>query len=98
MASGREIHLEDLPPELKHYEKDHASDNGLGWENLLENEVKQQLILDKADIAKTIIAKVESLLIKSALEHTSGKKNEAALMLGYGRNTLTRKVKELEIK
>lgn len=98
MASGREIHLEDLPPELKHHEKDNASENGLGWEGLLENEVKQQLILDQTDIAKTIISKVESLLIKSALDHTSGKKNEAALLLGYGRNTLTRKVKELEIK
>lgn len=99
MASGREIHMEDLPPELNNLtDKENTFDNITNWQMLLENTIKQQLLLDKQDIAKKIIPEVESVLIKSALEHTSGKRNEAANLLGYGRNTLTRKIKELNIK
>jgi two-component system nitrogen regulation response regulator GlnG len=98
MASGREIHLEDLPPELTSSEKESSGDGSESWEILLENAIKQQLQLGQADVAKIIIPEVESILIKSALDYTSGRKNEAALLLGYGRNTLTRKIKELDIE
>ncbi|MDD4905578.1 MAG: helix-turn-helix domain-containing protein, partial [Methylobacter tundripaludum] len=40
---------------------------------------------------------VESILIKAALNFTHGKRHEAAILLGYGRNTLTRKIQELGI-
>jgi len=40
---------------------------------------------------------VEGILIKAALDFTRGRRHEAALLLGYGRNTLTRKIKELGI-
>ena len=98
MASGREIHLEDLPPELTNTEKESTAANSGSWESLLKEAIKQQLQLGQAEVAKTIIPEVESILIQSALKHTSGKKNEAALLLGYGRNTLTRKIKELNIE
>ena len=98
MASGREIHMEDLPPELKNNAYENAADSEGNWEILLENVIGQQLLLGHTDVAKTIIPEVESILIKSALRYTSGKKNEAALLLGYGRNTLTRKIKELNIE
>lgn len=97
MASGREIHLEDLPPELNASDKENSADANAAWEILLENAIKQHLLMGHEDVAKIIIPEVESILIKSALQHTSGKKNEAALLLGYGRNTLTRKIKQLEI-
>jgi len=98
MASGREIHMEDLPPELKNNTYEDSADNEGNWEILLENVIGQQLLMGQTDVAKTIIPEVESILIKSALKYTSGKKNEAALLLGYGRNTLTRKIKELSIE
>ena len=98
MASGREIHMEDLPPELKNSGFENTADNAGSWEILLENVIAQQLLMGHTDVAKTIIPEVESILIKSALRYTSGKKNEAALLLGYGRNTLTRKIKELNIE
>jgi two-component system nitrogen regulation response regulator GlnG len=41
--------------------------------------------------------KVESVLIAAALDYTQGKRHESALLLDYGRNTLTRKIKELEL-
>ncbi len=97
MASGQEIHLEDLPPELSNTKKENSSENTGNWNALLEENIHQQLQAGQPEVAKVVIHEVESILIKSALKFTSGKKNEAALLLGYGRNTLTRKIKELEI-
>lgn len=97
MASGREIHIHDLPPELLHAqpEKD-ATDSD--WQALLRTSIDKQLLAKKPEIAKHIIPDVETLLIKAALDFTHGKRHEAAIMLGYGRNTLTRKIKELGIE
>ncbi len=97
MASGKEIHMEDLPPELNESEKKGSITDAENWELLLGNEIKKLLLTGENEVAKTIIPAVESILIKTALQHTSGKRNEAALLLGYGRNTLTRKIKELNI-
>ncbi|MFI3221012.1 MAG: sigma 54-interacting transcriptional regulator, partial [Methylococcales bacterium] len=96
MASGREIHLHDLPPEFFNTptEKHHIESN---WEILLKTNIDSHLLNKKNDIARHIIADVEAILIKAALEYTQGKRHEAAILLGYGRNTLTRKIKELEL-
>jgi two-component system nitrogen regulation response regulator GlnG len=95
MASGREIYLNDLPQELHHSSADKAPLAGkTNWQTLLYEVVEQQLLAGKSDIAKEIIVEVESILIKAALVHTAGKRYEAALLLGYGRNTLTRKIQE----
>jgi two-component system nitrogen regulation response regulator GlnG len=100
MASGREIHLEDLPPELTQNTADagHDETEHGDWESQFKHWVKNQLSTGKVDIAKQAIPTVETLLIQAALNHTHGRKHEAALLLGYGRNTLTRKIKELDIK
>jgi two-component system nitrogen regulation response regulator GlnG len=103
MASGREIHLHDLPPELLNTPSEQemvATD----WESLLRSWVDQQLLRSQAgtcervEVAKQTIPAVESILIKAALSFTHGKRHEAAILLGYGRNTLTRKIKELGIE
>ena len=97
MASGREIHLHDLPPELLNT----PTEQGVAatdWESLLRTAIDQQLLQKKLDVAKQIIPAVESILIKAALNFTHGKRHEAAILLGYGRNTLTRKIKELGIE
>ncbi len=99
MASGREIHIEDLPPELIHPSQELSSTAEYSsWETALENWVKQQLSAGKIDVAKQAIQIAEKLLIEAALQHTHGKKHEAAILLGYGRNTLTRKLKDLNIQ
>ncbi|MGZ8153498.1 MAG: nitrogen regulation protein NR(I) [Methylovulum sp.] len=97
MASGREIHLHDLPPELLNTpsEKNAA---GIDWESLLRTWVDQQLLKKESEVAKQTIPAVETILIKAALDFTHGKRHEAAILLGYGRNTLTRKIKELGIE
>lgn len=97
MASGREIHLHDLPPELLGRPSEKNVDES-GWEALLRNWIDQQLLLgNEAEIAKQVIPAVETILIKAALNFTHGKRHEAAILLGYGRNTLTRKIQELGI-
>ncbi len=97
MASGREIHLHDLPPELLGTAAEKSAAE-TGWEVLLRNWIDQQLLRgDEGEIAKQIIPAVETILIKAALNFTHGKRHEAAILLGYGRNTLTRKIKELDI-
>ena len=102
MASGREIYLNDLPQELHQSSAEKitvANANSSGdWQTLLYGEVEQQLVAKKDEIAREIIATVESILIKAALVHTAGKRYEAALLLGYGRNTLTRKIQELNLE
>ena len=95
MAVGREVHLEDLPPELLEQNSEKTLPQG-NWQILLRDEIVQDLYKQTPDIAKKIIAIVESILIKTALDFTSNKRYEAALLLGYGRNTLTRKVSELK--
>ena len=97
MASGREIHLHDLPPELLNAPSEKEA-TGTDWEGLLRNWVDHQLLTKKAEVAKQIIPTVETILIKAALNFTHGKRHEAAILLGYGRNTLTRKIKELGIE
>jgi two-component system, NtrC family, nitrogen regulation response regulator GlnG len=104
MASGREIQLDDLPPELLNTT---LVTEGIvtDWETSLRSWIDQQLIKraqsgasSHSDVAKQAIPIVESILIKAALDFTRGRRHEAALLLGYGRNTLTRKIKELGIE
>lgn len=94
MAPGKQVHLEDLPAELQTENSGHKTEQ---WSALLTNTINNALLEGEPELAKTIVARVESILIKAALAHTSGRKNEAASLLGYGRNTLTRKIKELAI-
>jgi two-component system nitrogen regulation response regulator GlnG len=100
MASGREIHLHDLPPELlnKPAEKTTTGHAAVDWQTLLRAWVDQQLLSKESEVAKHAIPAVETILIQSALSFTHGKRHEAAILLGYGRNTLTRKIKELGIE
>ncbi len=74
MASGREVHISDLPPELQ----------------AMEN--------NQTDILSRSLPEFERTLIEAALKHTAGRKRDAAVLLGWGRNTLTRKMKALNLE
>lgn len=95
MAAGKEIYLADLPSKLHNTAPLLNTNQSL--DTLLEKTIKPRLLMGQAKIAQTIIAEVESMLIKIALKHTAGKKNAAASLLGYGRNTLARKMKTYNI-
>lgn len=98
MAAGREIHLEDLPPELLDQAiADGGGNTGDDWQDSLRRWADQELSLGKSKILDTTIPIFEKLMIETALKHTHGRKRDAAILLGWGRNTLTRKMKELEM-
>jgi two-component system nitrogen regulation response regulator GlnG len=69
-----------------------------GWESALEVEALQLLGTDRQDVWDVLTRRFESLLIQAALASTRGRRIEAALKLGIGRNTITRKIQELHIE
>ena len=94
MASGKEIHIDDLPSELTEIEST-VSNELQGWQNQLQLWAKQELQSGAEAILEKALPQFEEILIKSALEITQGHKQAAAKKLGWGRNTLTRKLKDL---
>ena len=67
------------------------------WASLLETETAKRLSAGQAEVMTELARQFESILIKTALKHTNGRKNDAAVRLGIGRNTITRKLHELGI-
>lgn len=96
MASGREIHLEDMPTELKAESIDNE-DVSNDWESAFRCWVTKNLQEGEQDLLDKATPIYERILIDVALIQTEGKRQEAAKLLGWGRNTLTRKIKELGI-
>ncbi|BAU50159.1 nitrogen regulation protein NR(I) [Sulfurifustis variabilis] len=92
MAPGQVIRIEDLPPELRTAE---AEREEASWEQILKDVVEQRLTRGQGRIYQDMNASFERILIQTALKHTGGRKQDAARKLGWGRNTLTRKLKEL---
>lgn len=98
MASGREIHMTDLPPELLPENANPVELPAKNWEDGLKSWVETQLMMGKEDILDEAQPKFERILISAALAKTNGKRQDAAKLLGWGRNTLTRKIKELDME
>ena len=96
MASSREIHVEDLPPELQ--EATATVEQGDDWQGALRNWARQQLQQGEDGLLEVAMPAFETTMIQIALEQTGGRKQDAAKLLGWGRNTLTRKIKELSLE
>ena len=95
MASGKEIHIDDLPPELKQLaDTSEVSDE---WELLFRKWAEASLIKGDTELLRDAVPRFEAILIKEALKKTGGRRQDAAKLLGWGRNTLTRKIKQLEL-
>jgi len=97
MASGREVHIEDLPPELRRQEFAEVTQTEGGWEVNLRKWAEQRLLAGDQDLLMTATPSFERVMIETALRHTGGRRQDAARLLGWGRNTLTRKIKELNM-
>ncbi len=96
MAPGQNVDVTDLPPELK---EDHTNKTSVtnSWQEALASEVTDALNRGEQNILESRTKEFERTLITKALQHTDGRRIEAANQLGMGRNTLTRKIQELEI-
>ncbi|NQD37491.1 sigma 54-interacting transcriptional regulator [Permianibacter sp. IMCC34836] len=68
------------------------------WEEGLRSWAEQALAAGHKDLLDFAQPVLERILLQAALKHTGGLKQEAALLLGWGRNTLTRKLRELSIE
>jgi two-component system nitrogen regulation response regulator GlnG len=95
MASGSEILPNDLPPELLDEPKRMTEMSGGDWQQLLSSWAQQALASGETEILNRAQPEFERILLEAALSHTNGHKQDAAKVLGWGRNTLTRKLKEL---
>jgi len=96
MASGREVHISDLPPELLSLPQDAAPVTN--WEQALRQWADQALARGQSSLLDSAVPSFERIMIETALKHTAGRRRDAAVLLGWGRNTLTRKIKELGMK
>lgn len=98
MASGSEVLPNDLPSELIHDKSQAKGEQDAGsWQQLLALWAQQALVRGETELLNTAQPEFERILLQTALAHTHGHKQDAAKLLGWGRNTLTRKLKELEI-
>ena len=98
MASGKEILIDDLPSELTNSDTIVLSGDSQGdWQQELKKWVDAEFKSGREDVLSQALPAFEKIMLSSALQHTNGHKQEAARLLGWGRNTLTRKLKDLNI-
>jgi two-component system, NtrC family, nitrogen regulation response regulator GlnG len=93
LAPGSEVHLADLPPELAHGSPGQAADGD--WTQALANWAQRHALAGETALLDAAQPQFERVLIRAALRRTHGHRQEAAKLLGWGRNTLTRKLKQL---
>ncbi len=98
MGPGQRIEAADLPPEVKEARGASGGVADIGWQQALDRELAQALIRGERNVGDRLEHEFERTLIRRALAHTGGHRMEAAAWLGWGRNTLTRKIQELGLE
>ena len=100
MAVGRNVTLEDLPPDLLQSHDPERFTDAMAdqWPSLFRHWARQRIRNQEPNIAREVVDLAEGILIETALELTQGRREEAAKLLGYGRNTVSRKITELNLK
>ena len=97
MATGREVLLDDLPLELRSNSEQPEQSDQL-WDRQLRKWAQAKL-KSRTFSGEGLLAEAqplfERIMIEAALDETAGRKRDASLLLGWGRNTLTRKMQEL---
>ncbi|HZO22764.1 MAG TPA: nitrogen regulation protein NR(I) [Steroidobacteraceae bacterium] len=93
LAPGSEVRLEDLPAEVMAAPAQGPAD--ADWARALAAWADREAVHARRPLLEQALPEFERVLIRCALKRTQGHRQEAAKLLGWGRNTLTRKVKEL---
>ena len=97
MCPGKTVNIGDLPSELKN-EPVSINDDSMSWEQALHKNITKEIMEDTPNIHELFVGITEKILIEAALLNSKGRKADAANILGIGRNTITRKIQELNIK
>ena len=96
MTIGETILMDDLPPELR--EQGMSSEGNCDWETALRRWADQRLTRGDTDLIGIATPNFERIMIETALKHSGDRRQDAAKLLGWGRNTLTRKIQELGLE
>ena len=96
MSPGNNIIISDLPSELKD-EPINSINSSHEWQENLARDLSRQLVDGKSNLHSFFMEKNKKIMIEKTLEYTKNRKLDAANLLGIGRNTVTRKIKELKI-
>lgn len=94
MSPGQVVQMDDLPMELTADASVESSRSGGDWQQLFRQWAASKALSGQEGVLADVVPMIEQLLMEVALEKTAGKRQEAAKLLGWGRNTLTRKLKE----
>ncbi len=97
MASGKVILPSDLPKEITNINQKIAEAPHLTWQQAFTEWAKMTLDQGGQELLTKTQPEFERILLEQALKHTQGNKQKAAKLLGWGRNTLTRKLKEFSL-
>ncbi|WP_348654073.1 sigma 54-interacting transcriptional regulator [uncultured Psychrobacter sp.] len=73
------------------------TETSISWQQALADWAKQSLQAGETDILQLATPEFERVLLREALSHSGGRKLAAAQLLGWGRNTLTRKLTLLDV-
>jgi two-component system nitrogen regulation response regulator GlnG len=95
LAPGATVTTVDLPPDVSASSVDTESPQN--WQRLLEQAAAERFARGQKDVLSELGPDFERVLLRTALGFTGGRKQEAARWIGWGRNTLTRKLKELDV-
>ena len=93
MTPTQQVEIADLPAEWRDAQTSGSSNQD--WRSALAQQATLALQRGEPNILDNLTKQFESTLITQALQHTGGRRIEAATLLGMGRNTLTRKIQEL---
>lgn len=97
MAPAQEIDVEDLPDELRVHSDVQQRGFGEDWEATLKKWAERHVESAEKPMLDEAVPRFERVMIRVALAQTRGRRQDAARLLGWGRNTLARKIKELEL-
>ena len=94
LGVSQTIHSNELPREIRHTE---VTGQTLTWQKALAEVTKSKLDHGEKSIQAALVDEFDSVLIQAALSHSNGHRQQAAKLLGLGRNTLSRKIKRLNL-
>ncbi len=106
MVTGRDIQLVDLPQDILHSKNSQNKNpnvtqdgerENVTWQSLLRTWVDNKLKQGEKDILSEAVPEFEKIMLEATLTFTGNHKQESAKLLGWGRNTLTRKIKDLNL-
>lgn len=95
MSPGQVVQMDDLPVELSVESTVESGGRSQDWRQMFRQWAAGKALTGREGALSDVVPLVEQLLMEVALEKTAGKRQEAAKLLGWGRNTLTRKLKDV---